>query len=193
MLTHGYCDGAYAHYLTALWPTDLNFTISSLCQFLRALERAPIKQSRELFQTPPQNSFFNTLLHGKSRCSSSIPSSEGCDDVPCPPLGRPIVPLPKRLYLQLDNSAKDNKNRFVMAFCSLLIARDIFKEVTVGFLIIGHTHEDIDAYFSYLSKLLKQKNTYVLADLMKAFMDSHKSAVFIPELIQEVADFKSYM
>jgi hypothetical protein len=44
-------------------------------------------------------------------------------------------------------------------------------------------HEDIDAYFSYLSKLLKQKNTYVLADLMKAFMDSQKSAVFILEFV----------
>jgi hypothetical protein len=75
----------------------------------------------------------------------------------------------------------------------LLIAKDIFKEVTMGFLVVGHTHEDIDAYFSYLSKLLKQKNTYVLADLMKAFMDSQKSAVFILELVQEVANFKSYV
>jgi hypothetical protein len=70
-----------------------------------------------------------------------------------------------------------------MAFCSLLIARGIFKEVTVGFLVVGHIHEDIDAYFSYLSKLLKQKNTYVLADFMKAFMDLQKSAVFILELV----------
>jgi hypothetical protein len=107
-------------------------------------------------------------------------------------MGHPPVPLPKRLYLQLDNSAKDNKNRFVMAFYLLLTARGIFKEVIVGFLVVGHTHEDIDAYFSYLSKLLKQ-NTYVLVDFMKAFMDSQKSAVFIPELVQEVADFKSYV
>ena len=59
-----------------------------------------------------------------------------------------------------------------MAFCSLLIARRVFKEITVGFFIVGHIHEDIDAHFSYLLKLLKMKNTYVLADLMKAFMDS---------------------
>ena len=63
----------------------------------------------------------------------------------------------------------------------------------MGFLIVRHTQEDINAYFSYLSKLLKQKNTYVLADLMKAFMDSQKSAVFILELVQEVADFNSYV
>jgi hypothetical protein len=193
MLTHGHGDGAYAHYSMALWPVDSNFTISFLCRVLRTLERVPVKQSKELFRVPPQNSFFIVLLHGKSRCSSSIPRSEGCDDVPSPPSGRPTVPLPKRLYLQLDNSAKDNKNRFVMAFYSLLTARGIFKEVTVGFLVVGHIQEDINAYFNYLSKLLKQKNTYVLADLMKAFMDSQKLAVFIPELVQEVADFKSYV
>ena len=63
----------------------------------------------------------------------------------------------------------------------------------MGFLVVGHTHEDIDAHFSYLSKLLKMKNTYVLADLMKAFMDSQKTTAFIPELVQEVADFKKFL
>ena len=58
---------------------------------------------------------------------------------------------------------------------------------------MGHTHEDIDAHFSYLSKLIKRKNTYVLGDLMKAFMDSQKTVAFIPEFVQEVADFKSYV
>ena len=192
MLTHGHGDGAYAHYSTPFWPGDSNFTISSICQVLRALERPPVKDSKELFIAPLQNSFFEALLNGKSRCSASIPpgSSNG---VPQPILGRPAVPLPKKLFLQLNNSAKDNKNRYVMAFCSLLTARRIFKEVTVGFLIVGHTHEDIDAHFSYLSKLLKMKNTYVLADLMKAFMDSQKTTAFIPELVQEVADFKKFL
>ena len=60
------------------------------------------------------------------------------------------------------------------------------------FLVVGHTHENIDAHFSYLSKL-KMKNTYVLADLMKAFMDSQKTTAFIPELVQEVADFKKFL
>ena len=79
-----------------------------------------------------------------------------------------------------------------MAFCSLLTTRRVYKEVTVGFLIVGHIHEDIDTHFSYLSKLLKMKNTYVLSDLMKAFMDSQKTTAFILELVQEVADFKKF-
>ena len=151
-----------------------------------------MKDSKELFIAPPQNSFFDALLYGKSRCSASIPPSSA-NMVPPPIPGRPAVPLPKKLFLQLDNLAKDNKNRYVMAFCSLLTAKNVFKEVTVGFLIVSHTHEDIDVHFSYLSKLLKMKNTYVLADLMKAFMDSQKTTAFIPELVQEVADFKKFL
>ena len=140
----------------------------------------------------PQNSFFEAVLHGKSRCSTSILLSSS-STVPPPIPGRPAVPLPKKLFLQLDNCAKDNKNRYIMAFCSLLIAWKIFKKVSVGFLVVGHTHEDIDVHFSYLSKLLKMKNTYVLVDLMKAFMDSQKTTAFIPELVQEVADFKKFL
>ena len=151
-----------------------------------------MKDSKELFIEPPQNSFFEVLLHGKSRCSASIPPSSA-NMVPPPFLGRPAVPLPKKLFLQLDNSAKDNKNRYVMAFYSLLTAKRVFKEVTIRFLIVGHIHEDIDAHFSYLSKLLKMKNTYVLVDLMKAFMDSQKTTAIILELVQEVADFKKFL
>ena len=126
-----------------------------------------MKDSKEPFIAPPQNSFFEALLHRKSRCSASIPPGSA-NSVPPPFSGRPAVPLPKKLFLQLDNSAKDNKNRYVMAFCSLLTTRRIFKEVTVGFLIVSHTNEDIDAHFNYLSKLLKMKNTYILANFMKA-------------------------
>ena len=52
MLTHGHGDGAYAHYSTAFWPEDSNFTISSICRVLRALERPPVKDSKELFIAP---------------------------------------------------------------------------------------------------------------------------------------------
>ena len=192
MLTHGHGDGAYAHYSKTFWLGDSNFTISSICRVLRALERPPVKDSKKLFIVPPQNSFFEALLHGKSRWSASIPPGSA-NGMPPPFPRRPAVPLPKKLFLQLDNSAKDNKNRYVMAFCSLLTARRVFKEVTVGFLIVGHTHKDIDAHFSYFSKLLKMKNTYDLANLMKAFMDSQKTIAFIPELVQEVADFKKFL
>lgn len=55
---------------------------------------------------------------------------------------------------------------------------------------MGHIHKDIDAHFSYLSQLIKKKNTYALLDLMKAFMDSLKT---IFEFVQEVVHFEAYI
>ena len=79
-----------------------------------------------------------------------------------------------------------------MAFLSMLTHHVMFKEIQVGFLLVGHTHEDIDAYFSQLSRNLKNQNLFVIADLMKAFMESQELS-FIPEFIQEIADFKSFV
>jgi hypothetical protein len=52
------------------------------------------------------------------------------------------------------------------------MARDVFEEVKLGFLVVGHTHEDIDGCFGYLLKKTKEENNYILANLMKAFMIS---------------------
>jgi hypothetical protein len=60
----------------------------------------------------------------------------------------------------------------------------------LGFLVVGHTHENIDKSFGYLSKILREQNNYVMVDLMKAFMLS-QDYPFILQLIQEVPDFKS--
>jgi hypothetical protein len=52
------------------------------------------------------------------------------------------------------------------------MARDVFEEVKLGFLVVGHIHEDIDGCFGYLSKQLRGENNYILVDLMRAFMIS---------------------
>ncbi len=72
----------------------------------------------------------------------------------------------------MDNCVKNNKNQCLLVFLSLLMRRDVFEEVKLGFLVVGHTHEDIDGYFSYLLKKLMEENNYILANLMKVFMIS---------------------
>jgi len=78
-------------------------------------------------------------------------------------------PLPKNFLLQINNCV-DNKNRYLLAFLLLLMVREVFEEVKLGFLMVGHTHEDIDGCFGYLPKKLREYNNYILADLMKVFM-----------------------
>ncbi len=50
---------------------------------------------------------------------------------------------------------KNNKNRHLLMFLSLLMAKDVLEEVKLGFLVVGHTHEDINGCFGYLSKKLE--------------------------------------
>jgi hypothetical protein len=38
----------------------------------------------------------------------------------------------------------------------LLTTREVFEEVELGFLMVVHTHEDIDGCFWYLSKKLRE-------------------------------------
>lgn len=57
-----------------------------------------------------------------------------------------------------------------MAFLTLLTHHGVFKVIKVEFLLVGHMHEDIDAYFSHLLKTLQSKNTFTLTDLMEVFI-----------------------
>ena len=66
--------------------------------------------------------------------------------------------LPKQLFLQLDNTGNQNKNRCMVAYCALLIHCGMFEKVQISFLPVGHTHEDIDRIFSYVHKRLRQND-----------------------------------
>ena len=53
------------------------------------------------------------------------------------------------LYLQLDNCS-ENKNKVLFGFISDLVSKEVFAEAHIGFLMVGHTHEDIDQFFSII-------------------------------------------
>ena len=86
----------------------------------------------------------------------------------------------------------DNINRFVFCFWSLLVANRIFREVYVNFMIIGHTHDDIDAFFGRWSMALKKGSFSTILLLMKSFMDV-EAVPTIPHLIDEVSNFKKFI
>lgn len=59
--------------------------------------------------------------------------------------------LPKTLFLQLDN-ASDNKNNYVLSYLATLVEAGVFSNIYVSFLPVGHTHADIDQYFSVIAR-----------------------------------------
>jgi hypothetical protein len=101
-----------------------------------------------VFEHLPQNVFFACFLQGKFHCTIELKT-------PSESVGPEL--LPKKFLLQRDKYVKDNKNRYLLAFMSLLMTREVFEEVKLGFLVVGHTHEDIDGCIGYLSKKLKKK------------------------------------
>ncbi|GBG80907.1 hypothetical protein CBR_g31463 [Chara braunii] len=50
----------------------------------------------------------------------------------------------------------------------------IFEDVEVGFMLVGHTHTDIDATFSVFSKKLKDNDAYTMKQLFSLIESSHK-------------------
>nr|XP_054753079.1 uncharacterized protein LOC129258865 isoform X1 [Lytechinus pictus] len=103
--------------------------------------------------------------------------------------------LPPTLYLQLDNTARENKNRHVFAFLSLLVELKIFKKIKVGFLMVGHTHEDIDQLFSRISTHLKKKNITTLPKLLQAIPASFQRAdcITTSERISHIFDVRQWL
>lgn len=63
--------------------------------------------------------------------------------------------LPPILKLQLDNTTKQNKGQYLYGYLNLLVEFGVFEDVEVSFLPVGHTHEDIDQFFSRISVYLK--------------------------------------
>jgi hypothetical protein len=59
-------------------------------------------------------------------------------------------------------------------------------------LIVGYTHDDIDASFGRWSYKLKANDYPMLPMLMKLFIDVEKQPV-IPHLIEEVLNFKAFV
>ena len=184
MLAHGHVDQRYAHYGLDLYSHDANYTVGSFAKLLRDLEAPPKSSSRELFPESNSHPLYVALLQGSEMCLDPLG--------PAPDIPIPAKPLPPILNVQMDNAVSDNKNRFVFCFWSLLVAKRIFREVYVNFMLVGHTHDDIDALFGRWSMSLRKEDFPTIPLLMKSFM-KNETVPTIPHLIQEVPDFKKFI
>jgi hypothetical protein len=79
-----------------------------------------------------------------------------------------------RFVKQADNCWRENKNRYVFAVCSWLVAKKLFREVRVSFLMVGHTHEDLDRLFQKIKMRLLLKGARTVQELADVIMDSIK-------------------
>jgi hypothetical protein len=59
-------------------------------------------------------------------------------------------------------------------------------------MLVGHTHDDIDASFGRWSMKLRESDYATILLLMESYMDLDDTPI-IPSLIEEVPDFKSFI
>ena len=100
-------------------------------------------------------------------------------------------PLPPTLYLQLDNTARENKNNLLMAYLGYLVHTRVFRKIKLGFLLVGHTHDRIDQMFSRLSVKLN-KNDALSKPRLEQILLSAQNIVPQISTMDSVFDFRSF-
>jgi hypothetical protein len=130
ILAHGHGDVRYAHYSLDIFAHDANYTVGSFAKLLRDLERPPKSSLHRLFDGSRSSPLFEAVLSGAEMCEAALPQLLL---TPCA-----TTPLPSILNVQMDNVVGDNKNWFVFCFWSLLVAKGIFREVYVNYMLVGH-------------------------------------------------------
>ena len=109
--------------------------------------------------------------HSSSNTSSSTSAGTGAAAAaaaaaaPSPRAHPRYTRYPENLHLVMDNSGRDNKNNAVFRYLVLLVKRGIFKSVQVNFLLVGHTHDRVDQFFSCISRQLGREDAWTPAEL----------------------------
>lgn len=197
ILNQGDGPPCFAHVAVGgLWKSDPNFTISSIAKYLRDCENFNGDVREDLGFTDSEDHPFITALLNKDVFEKTFlrlrkQNSEQFFDMQAGQLEEKFTPLPSTFYLQLDNSGKDNKNWAMMAFLSELVARGVFKTIIMSFLIVGHTHEDVDAFFSKVNKSLACKHVSSIPQLLAEVHGAEEKRA-VPRFITEVADYKAH-
>lgn len=172
MLTHGHNIVGFGHFSLPFVHMGSQFTITCLAKCLRDLEDPHLDMYGDLLyesgssRNPLSNALLQNYIYSKCRVyKDSFLSLNGSSKNK----NLDFKSLPPHLLLQLDNATSDNNNRYVFMFLSLLIALGVFITIEVGFLLVGHTHEDIDGTYKRMTSSLKSKDIYFLPEMMDTY------------------------
>jgi hypothetical protein len=83
--------------------------------------------------------------------------------------------IPPTVFVQLDNTSKQNKSQFFFGFCELLVHYGTVTKFVISFLPVGHTHEDIDQFFSRIAEYLRKHDALSLQHLQDLIPRTYKT------------------
>jgi len=81
------------------------------------------------------------------------------------------------LYIQCDNTSKENKNTVMFQFCSVLVLMKIVKQVKFSCQPVGHTKNEVDQIFSQVWRFIRQAGASSVTDFnTKLKKEVHRNA-----------------
>lgn len=73
--------------------------------------------------------------------------------------------------------------RYLLGFCALLVQMNVFSKIIIGFLPVGHTHEDIDQFFSRVAVYLATHNARSVEELGECIQQAYKKKGHVPTVV----------
>ena len=78
-------------------------------------------------------------------------------------------PLPEVLYVQVDNTARENKNSSVFGYLCMLVHQGLFKKIKVNSFLVGHN----DQMFSTFSKKSSRYDAFTLPIMSNLIQEAY--------------------
>ena len=101
--------------------------------------------------------------------------------------------LPRKIYIQLDN-ARNNKCNAVVKMLALLVELGVFDKIKLCFLLVGHTHNDVDQFFSTFTQMITKYGweIYTLDDLHHFLRNLQNQSVQV-EHLEQVLNYTAWI
>lgn len=153
-----------------------SLNVDGMDQAKTAVPYANGKRDRDSTQSTTQARVIAVVIHGVGTACYIAPA-----DIPHTAdttmtvlmdafhqLEEKIGVLPPHLYLQMDNTNADNKTHTLLAWASALVQAQVFWDVELSFLPVGHTHADVDQKFSNIANYLGANPCHTFHELAVA-------------------------
>ena len=101
------------------------------------------------------------------------------------------------LYLQIDNCG-ENINKTLIAFLTDLVRKKVFRKIKACFLVVGHTHDDIDQVFATISTYLRQVHVVcpdresLFRAIEDAFIKAEEKPLVFPLAATDIFDYTAF-
>ena len=107
--------------------------------------------------------------------------------------------MPEHLVIQSDNTVSQTKNTYVHIALAYLVAIEQFKRASLNYLMVGHTHEDIDQLSSTVVAVMLQKAHFQTpAEMLETLhqrMRGHlaRQGEFFAQMLATVRDYSKWL